>query len=172
MGYTKAHCKDMRYALESVRQWANLFANDMPRNMVFLGNPGTGKDHLACSCMLHLIKTQLKECMIISAQRLFMEIKQIYTEKGSEIEYLDKIINLDLLIINELGLHKTTDWEFEKLNWLLNERVNNLKPFIVISNLTMKMLEGIIGDRLTDRLGEAGNQTINFTWPSFRPSKS
>jgi len=161
----------MRYALESVKQWVGLHACDMPRNMTFLGNPGTGKDHLACSCMLELIRTKLMKCMIISAQRLFMEIKQIYTEKGSEVEYLDKIIDLDLLVINELGLNKTTDWEFEKLNWLLNERVNNLKPFIVISNLTMEGLEDIIGDRLTDRLAEGGNQTINFTWPSFRPSK-
>ncbi len=69
-------------------------------------------------------------------------------------------------ILNEAG----TDYEFEKINYILNERIDQRLPFVLVSNLSSEQLALAVGDRLADRIAE--HPVLNFKWPSFRPDGS
>lgn len=150
-----------------VRDWAKT-AHEKATSMLFLGAPGTGKDHLASACLLHQIRKHLTVCKMISAQQLFMEIKEFYSGRKSDMKYMNDVAQVPILVLNEVGVQLKTAWELERLNWLINERVNHLKPMILISNEDLQTFKETIGDRAFDRILEAGNLLCQFTWPSYR----
>lgn len=157
----------MRIARDKVKNWSDSLP-EVSGNMSLLGDVGTGKDHLASACIISYIRRRPARCLMISAQRLFMEMKQLYSSGKSDLNYLKELSRLDLLVINEIGLQLKTDWEFEKMSWIINERVNSMKPYMIISNEGLKDLEITLGTRLMDRVFQDGNHLINFSWPSYR----
>lgn len=165
--YTKEHVDEMRFARDQVKQWSDSLPK-ISKNMALLGKVGTGKDHLASACITTLIRRKYARCLMISAQRVFMEIKQLYSAGKSDLDYLKNLAELDVLVINEIGVQLKTDWEFEKMSWIINERVNNMKPYMIISNEDIATLEATLGTRLMDRIFQDGNHLVNFTWPSYR----
>ncbi len=168
--YSSKDCRNMIKVRKTVYDWADSFTDNLENgnSLTFLGNPGTGKNHLACAAMDHIIRKFQKSCVFISASRFFMEVKNIYAKKESELEYLDVMCRVDLLVINEIGIQLDTDWEWEKMNWLINERIDDVKPFIMISNLGWDEITALLGDRMTDRIAGEGNRILNFNWPSYR----
>lgn len=153
-----------------VKDWAGNFKENRKTGkfMTFLGNPGTGKTHLACAAINRVIEHNCCSALIMSVQTIFMNIKKIYSEKGDELGFLERLANLGLLVIEEVGIQKDSDWEFEKLNWIISERVDRLNPTIVISNLDASDFEGVVGSRMWDRLCGEDNETLMFDWRSFR----
>ena len=157
----------MRIARDKVKEWSDSLP-DVSGNMILLGKVGTGKDHLASACITSYITRRPAWCLMISAQRLFMEMKQLYSSGKSDLKYLKDLAETDLLVINEVGVQLKTDWEFEKMSWIINERVNSMKPYMIISNEGLKDLEITLGTRLMDRVFQDGNHLIQFSWPSYR----
>ena len=60
--------------------------------------------------------------------------------------------------------------EFEKqiLFDVLNQRYEQLKPAILLSNIPTEQLSDYLGERVTDRLRENGGVVIGFDWKSYR----
>ncbi len=167
--FTTENLEKMKQVKDSVRTWAAKFQDhlDTGNSMIFLGDVGTGKNHLASAAMNHIMELFLGSCHFTSITRIFLEIKDSFSRKDvTELQILDRYLGYDLLVLNELGLHIGSDFEFEKINWLINERIDQNKPFILISNLEFEELEPVIGSRLADRIGS--QEIFNFTWPSYR----
>jgi DNA replication protein DnaC len=51
---------------------------------------------------------------------------------------------------------------------VLNARYGEMRPTVLIANLTAAEMEDYLGDRIMDRLLELGSATVPFTWPSHR----
>jgi DNA replication protein DnaC len=168
--FRKEHLPVMRAVRDKVKEWADAFRShlDTGLSLVMLGDVGTGKNHLSAAAVNHIIENFTQTCYATSITGVFLEIKDSYRDRSpiSETQILDKLINVDLLVLDELGLHKGTDFEFEKINWIINERMNLLKPFIMLSNLSWQELTTMAGDRLADRIADC--ELIQFVWPSFR----
>ncbi|CAH0649884.1 DNA replication protein DnaC [Pseudomonas sp. Nvir] len=75
---------------------------------------------------------------------------------------------LDLLVIDEIGAQKGSEYELGLLHSIIDRRYQSVLPTVVISNLNADGLKSYIGDRALDRLRQNGGQQVGFTWESKR----
>lgn len=136
--------------------------------LIFIGKPGTGKNHLATSLIKAAIVAGINKCQIITASKIIRTIKESWGRKDlNESEILDKFINLDLLIIDEIGMQFGSDTEKLYLSEIINDRYEKIKTTILIGNVTMEQLEKQVGERIIDRFREGGKVLV-FDWESHR----
>ena len=140
------------------------------RCLIFIGNAGTGKTHIGCAIGLHVIKNcggTARFTSVSEINRLVRESKSFNSEY-TETEIIDAFGNYDLLIVDEVGIQSGTDAESRALFDVFNTRYQNVKPTIVISNLTKDQLTVALGERIVDRLKEGGGEILSFNWQSYR----
>lgn len=102
--------------------------------IMFTGNYGAGKTHLACSIAIELINKGIP-VIYGTAITLLGKIKESYENKDiNEWNLLDLYSTTDLLIIDDLGKEKPSEWVLEKLYYIINQRYENLKPVIITTN--------------------------------------
>ena len=54
---------------------------------------------------------------------------------------------------------------------MLDTRYAEMRPTVLIGNLSVPEMEAYLGERIMDRLSELGSATVLFTWPSHRRGK-
>ena len=144
---------------------------DAGTSLVFCGKPGTGKTHLACG----IANSWLAECRpaifatVLSAVR---SIKATYSRESETTEdrAISRLTGIDLLIMDEVGVQLGTEHEKMLLFEVINERYQQMRATILISNLTQTELSNYLGDRVMDRFRECG-AVVAFDWDSHRGSK-
>jgi DNA replication protein DnaC len=167
-----ADCKKMSQLKAWLMGWAEAWdeAKASGSSWVFSGAPGNGKTHLAATLGLEVIRQHLVRVQMVSLSDLFMSIKTTYGKGGrAEMDRMREIVQIPLLIIDEVGLQRDTDWEFEKLSYIIHERINHQKPSVYVTNVGQQKWRGSMGDRITDRLlDKSVFKVVPFSWPSFR----
>ncbi|CAL4317808.1 ATP-binding protein [Buchnera aphidicola] len=137
-------------------------------NFIFSGNPGTGKNHLATSIIKKLI-LQKKNTLIISITELMSHIKNTFNNNFyTESELIKKFSILDLLIIDEIGVQKKSEYEQITLHRIIEKRCSNKKSTGILSNLNFYEIKKILGERILDRMRLGKSLWINFNWESYR----
>lgn len=144
--------------------------NSKSPGLILLGNKGTGKNHLAAAAA----KEYCKQGPIYFTEliKLIRTIKSSWNSESeiSETEIMRKIRNYKLLIIDEMSVNFGSDTEKLFIREIINDRYNDLRPTILIGNLTINELEKTIGEPAVDRFKEGG-QLIVFDWESYRGKK-
>lgn len=137
--------------------------------VVFSGNPGTGKSHLAIAILQVVMETGTG--MYLNVLDLVRMVRDTWRRTGqSESDMLNTLGGLDLLVIDEVGVQYGTDGEQVILFDVLNRRYLDFRPTILLTNLKSKEFEEFIGARAFDRLREGGIWQ-RFAWESFRGKK-
>ncbi|MNL75123.1 DNA replication protein DnaC [compost metagenome] len=77
-----------------------------------------------------------------------------------------------MLVLDEIGVQHGTDTERMLMFSILNERYNQMKPTILISNLAREPLEKYLGERAFDRMREGGGRMVVFDWESYRGAQA
>jgi DNA replication protein DnaC len=118
--------------------------------LMFSGSYGTGKTHLAASIAIELINKG-NPVIFGTLINLLGKVKQAYDDNFAESEesILDLYKTVDLLIIDDLGKEKPSEWALEKLYSIMNQRYENYKPIIITTNYNT--------ETLIDRLTVKGN---------------
>ncbi|MCL1935101.1 MAG: ATP-binding protein [Defluviitaleaceae bacterium] len=131
---------------------------------LILGNIGTGKTHIAVSIANYLLnKGTSVICM--PAIELLDRIRDTYENGNGQTE--SSVLNIyktvPLLIIDDLGKEKPTEWKLSTLYSIINARYEKILPTIVTSNHDPKSLvyritppngDTITAEAIVDRLGE------------------
>lgn len=138
--------------------------------LLMLGNVGTGKTHLASAIVQQVIRQHRAQAVIVSASSIFRAAKAAMarTATFTEENALAELASFDLLVVDEVGASKGSDWEVALLHEVIDRRYQAIRPTIVISNLDRQGLQEYIGARALDRLRQGGGDLIGFTWNSER----
>lgn len=151
------------------REFAQNLSGNYGKSLVFCGKPGTGKTHLAASIAMQAIRDQ-HTVLFITVLKAIRMIKDTWSKSSDETEsqIIQKLVYPKLLILDEVGIQFGSDSEKLLLFDILNERYEQRKPTILISNLTVKEIIEYLGERVFDRLKEDGGRSVVFNWESHR----
>lgn len=93
--------------------------------LVFMGNPGVGKTHLAVSIIKELILDKGVECKFVDFFQLLSDIRHGYSEDRSEQAFINPYIKSHVLVIDELAKGRNTEWEQTVLDQIISLRYND-----------------------------------------------
>jgi DNA replication protein DnaC len=129
------------------------------KSTYLFGKVGTGKTIYAVFMMLHYLKQSYLErktssAIFITTPELLFEIKRSYSQNSiTEEEIVDKYSKIPLLVLDDFGVERTTDWSFQLLYIIINRRYENDKLTIFTSNLSLDQLsEKLQDDRIPSRI--------------------
>lgn len=167
-----AETPQQQRALEACRDYAHNFSDNLAagRCLILSGNVGTGKTHLAAAIADYIVRETEYTAVFRSLYSILQAIKSTYGgDTGfTESEVMQLFTSPDLLIIDEVGATKSSEFELATIFAIINTRYENNLPTVVITNLGAAELKIAIGDRCTDRLREGGGRAIAFNWESKR----
>lgn len=113
---------------------------------------GSGKTRLACSIANALIQTQSIQVKFLRVLDLLDMIKDTYKKNSdlSEKEVVDGIKQCKVLILDDIGAEKPTEWVCGVFLSILDYRISNRLVTIFTSNIHKEKLK--LDDRIIDRL--------------------
>jgi DNA replication protein DnaC len=118
-------------------------------NLLFLGNPGTGKTFLS-NCVAKELLDRGYLVIYRTAEALIHDLKHIRFNNDDTLE--DLLLNCDLLIIDDLGSEQITDFSKTELFNLLNRRLLKKNKMLISTNYDLEDLLKIYSERISSRL--------------------
>lgn len=137
------------------------------RSLILLGNPGTGKTHLACAT-LRVFRDQGYTGLYTTVERMIQMIRATWSSGESEAAVIRRFVDVDLLVLDEVGVQTGSDNEKKLLFSVLNGRYENVKPTLLMGNETVAGFKAYLGERVIDRLRENDGRALVFSGQSFR----
>lgn len=120
--------------------------------LILTGGYGTGKTHLAAAIANNLVEKGVMVLFDTYAGHLDRLKKEM---DSSELRgYLDKMKSMPMLVIDDLGKEKKTEWSQQILFSVLNHRYEHYLPTVITSNMSPKEIpeyvEGAVASRLME----------------------
>jgi DNA replication protein DnaC len=131
-------------------QWVAAYRSGARRNLLILGNPGTGKTYLAAAVLRSLLLKDFVPAVFITAKSM-MDALRPSSGTGDVDMQLFKLA--PVLLMDDLGAERVSDFVVEQLTDLANDRVQHRRPTIITTNLQPAGLKELYKDRrLIERL--------------------
>jgi DNA replication protein DnaC len=149
---------------------ARQFVNEYPvategRGLLLTGSIGVGKTHLAVAILQALVLEKGARGLFCDYRELLKRIQESYNPMvaTSELQILAPIFNAEVLILDELGAQKPTDWVWDTVALILNTRYNDKRTTLITTNYPnlpaamartadKTMREESLGDRIGERM--------------------
>lgn len=123
------------------------------RGLLFWGSVGTGKSYAAACIANELLNRKIPVVMTS-----FVKVLQVIQDNTeNETEFVNRLCAARLLIIDDLGTERNTDYALEKVYNVIDSRYRTGKPLILTTNLNlqdMQMTQDIRYQRIYDRIFE------------------
>src|SRR5579884_2364598 len=152
--------------LAPARMAACKFVEEYPLDstgLLLIGSIGVGKTHLAVGIIRELILSKGIPCLFYDYRELLKQIQNSYNDsvKATELEVLRPVFETEVLVLDELGAVKPTEWVWDTVSLILNTRYNDNRTTIITTNFDDQPAGTIAGPRaatreepLGDRIGE------------------
>lgn len=131
-------------------------AHDQPsKGLLLHGREGTGKTHIAIGILKEIL-AKGHSGLYWNVPELFLELRRTISESAEldEATILDEAIETDLLVLDDLGAEKVSEFVLDRLYVLINGRYENDLPTIITTNRTLEELRSQIGPRIVSRISE------------------
>lgn len=129
--------------------------------LLLIGSIGVGKTHLAVGIIKELIVSKAIPCLFYDYRELLKQIQNSYNDsvKATELEVLRPVFETEVLVLDELGAVKPTEWVWDTVSLILNTRYNDNRTTIITTNFAdLPERERRGAFRATDR--EAANYVV------------
>lgn len=107
------------------------------KGLLFHGPYGVGKTHLAVGILKSVIRNTGAQGFFFETPELLRQVRHTYNSQVDETEMgvLKPVLEADILVLDDLGTEKTSEWVQETLGLVINSRYNTRRPTILTSNL-------------------------------------
>lgn len=162
-------------------------AETFGNGLLFVGPCGVGKTHLAVGILQALILERGVQGRFVDCKELLKQIQNSYTAgtEQTERQVLRPALEAEVLVLDELGAARRTDWVSDMIEHLLNMRYNDRKTTLITTNLPcasagtsmpgpkeaarQETLGDRIGERMLSRLSEMC-VLVEMDGPDYRKS--
>ena len=151
----------LKNAVGAVRRFADAFPNSA-KGLCLIGPHGIGKTHLAVAALRSALARGC-EGIFYEVSDLLRLIRSTYNPvtKTAEMEILQPLVSVQLLVLDDVGKEKTSEWVEETMTFIVNSRYNNRLITIFTSNYDdnpalddLDSLRIRVGSRMYSRMHE------------------
>jgi DNA replication protein DnaC len=160
-------------SLSAAHLMARRFVDGYPattagRGLLLTGSIGVGKTHLAVGILNSLIVEKGVHGLFCDYRELLKQIQHSYNPQvaTTEMEILQPVFDAEVLVLDELGAAKPTDWVWDTVALVLNTRYNDKRTTLITTNYadqppggasgsngaSRAMREETLGDRIGERM--------------------
>lgn len=123
------------------------------------GVPGCGKTHLACSMLKAFVIMQPQaSAHFYTCKSYFQLLQDQFGDNTKSSHTWRKLKDLDLIVFDDIGTSRGTEWQREKIYDILEERFDSGKKTVITSNLSLsadaESENPLFDDRLYRRIQE------------------
>jgi DNA replication protein DnaC len=137
--------------LAPARMAACRFVEEYPvenNGLLIIGGIGAGKTHLAVGIIKELAGNKGVGCLFYDYRELLKQIQNSYNDsvKATELEVLRPVFETEVLVLDELGAVKPTEWVWDTVSLILNTRYNDKRTTIITTNFPDEPGLDIVGN--------------------------
>lgn len=144
--------KHLSIAQNYCKEFKKMYENN--QGLLFYGTVGTGKSYTA-ACIANYLLEHSTSVVMTSFVRILQEMQGFDRER--EEAFTNRLNSVRLLIIDDLGAERSTDYALEKVYGIIDNRYRAKKPLILTTNLTLSQMQAasdIRYERIYDRVFE------------------
>lgn len=139
-----------RATLDAALLDARRFVEEYPvhhAGLLFVGDIGVGKTHLAVGILKLLMRDKSIGCLFYDYRELLKDIQNSFNASvaATEMDVLRPVFETEVLLIDELGAVKPTDWKWDTISDIINRRYNAEKTTLFTTNFPDEPESGMAG---------------------------
>ena len=167
--------EELLRAIASARRFCETFPV-VEKGLMLIGPPGIGKTHIAVAVLRDVVRRTGARGMYYDTRALLKDIRSTYNPvtHTAEMDVIRPVMEAELLVLDDLGAERLTDWVEETMSLIVNTRYNERRPTIFTSNYEDVPDEGElnsllvrVGFRLHSRLREMC-EFLEYDGPDYR----
>jgi DNA replication protein DnaC len=170
--------RSLSTAVSDIQHFVNYYPIEN-MGLLLVGPVGVGKTHLAVAAIQYLIREKGIACLFCDYRELLKQIQNSYNPsvQTTELEILRPVFDAEVLLLDELGAIRPSEWVWDTVSHIINYRYNEKKTTIITTNFPdapsrkeeaaiekpepssrqrreaeLVMREETLGDRITDRM--------------------
>ena len=131
------HTDSQRRALRLATRLVDQFPV-VDKGLLFHGDNGVGKTHLAVALMKEAIRRKGARAIFFETRDLLKLVRDTYNNQveATELEVLRPVLEAELLVLDDIGAEKKSEWVEETLGLIVNTRYSERRITVFTTNLT------------------------------------
>ena len=156
--------------MRTIKRLCQQFAANPQGWLVLRGGVGTGKTHLAYAVLAAVLGCG-RAAFGQSVPTMLDMLRRRY-EVGDFDEWWQWLVDVDVLVLDDLGAQRDTDWTVERLYQLIAHRYERRLPLLITTNLELESLDQRIASRIGDgsKVGDGWCRVLSMPCGDYRPT--